>query len=45
MHEDASLKDGNFVDAMVLEGLDTETEVYHEEFFGPVFNLYKAESF
>ena len=42
--EDAGLENGNFVDAVVLEGMNTESKVYHDEFFGPVFNLFKVDS-
>jgi acyl-CoA reductase-like NAD-dependent aldehyde dehydrogenase len=43
-HPDESLRNGNFVAPMVVEGIDTDSKSFHEEFFGPVFNLYKAES-
>ena len=42
--EDPELANGNFVDAMLLEGLDTDSQAYREEFFGPVFNLFKVDS-
>ena len=42
--DEPELANGNFVDAVVLEGLDTESDVYHEEFFGPAFNLFKVDS-
>ena len=42
--QDPALREGNFVDTIVLEGIDSDTAVYQEEFFGPVFNLFKVES-
>jgi succinate-semialdehyde dehydrogenase/glutarate-semialdehyde dehydrogenase len=36
------LQEGNFTDAIVLENMKTSSEVFDEEFFGPVFNLYKV---
>ena len=41
---DPALQDGNFVDTFVLEGLDSDSPVYSEEFFGPVFNIWKVNS-
>ena len=29
---------------MIIENIDTDSPSYQEEFFGPVFNLYKAKS-
>jgi len=29
---------------MVLEGMNTDSVAYTEEYFGPVFNLYKVDS-
>lgn len=43
-HEDPELRNGNFVDVMMLEGMDHDSESYREEFFGPVFNLFKVDS-
>jgi len=43
-HEDPELKNGNFVDVMIMEGMDHDSESYREEFFGPVFNLFKVDS-
>jgi succinate-semialdehyde dehydrogenase/glutarate-semialdehyde dehydrogenase len=43
-HSDPLLKNGNFVEPMVVEGINTDSKSWHEEFFGPVFNLYKASS-
>jgi len=42
--EDPELRDGNFVDVMMLEGMDHGSESYREELFGPVFNLFKVDS-
>jgi len=42
--EDPELENGNFVDAVVLEGMNPDSKVYNEEFFGPVFNLFKVDS-
>ena len=42
--EDKELANGNFVDAIMLEGMNPDSKVYHEEFFGPVFNLFKVDS-
>ena len=36
------LKDGNYVEPIVLEGMSPESNAYHEELFGPVFNLFKV---
>ena len=42
--EDPELAAGNYVDAMVLEGMNPESEIYKEELFGPVFNLFRVHS-
>lgn len=42
--DDPELKNGNFVDVMMLEGMNHDSETYREEFFGPVFNLFKVDS-
>ena len=42
--KDPALRNGNFVDVMMLEGMDSDSAAYKEEFFGPVFNLFKADS-
>lgn len=42
--EDPELQDGNFVDVMMLEGMDQGSQSYREELFGPVFNLFKVDS-
>jgi len=41
---DAQLVDGNYVMPIVTEGIKRGSASFGEEFFGPVFNLYKAES-
>lgn len=41
----SELADGNFTDVIVLEGMDTDAQIYQEEFFGPVFNLNKVVNF
>lgn len=38
------LSKGNYVHPIVTEGLSMDSESYHAEFFGPVFNLYKGSS-
>lgn len=42
--DDAELRNGNFVDVMLLEGMDSDSQAYKEELFGPVFNLFKVDS-
>lgn len=42
--EDEELRNGNFVDVMMLEGMNHDSESYREELFGPVFNLFKVDS-
>ena len=44
MGDNKELANDNFVDAIVLEGINPDSEVYNEEFFGPVFNLFKVDS-
>ena len=41
---DGDLGFGNFVKPIVTEGISTKHHSFHCEFFGPVFNLYKAQS-
>ena len=41
---DEDLQKGNFVSPFVLEGMDPNSDIYKEEFFGPVFNLFKVDS-
>ena len=42
--EDPELERGNFVDVMLMEGMDDMSKIYREELFGPVFNLFKVNS-
>ena len=42
--DDAELQYGNFVKPIVLEGMNSDSQAYREEFFGPVFNLFKVDS-
>ena len=42
--DDPALRDGNFVSPLVLEGLNSNSEAYGAELFGPVFNLFKVDS-
>ena len=41
---DPELVNGHFVDVMVTEGMNPESNAYAEEYFGPIFNLYKVDS-
>ena len=43
--DDPELRNGSFVDAVMLENMDTDSTAYREEYFGPAFNLYKVDSF
>lgn len=36
------LENGFFMKPIVLEGLDVDSEAYFEDFFGPVFSLYRV---
>lgn len=42
--DDPLLEDGNFMQPIVTEGINTLSPSYQEEFYGPVFNLYKANT-
>jgi len=42
--KDPELKNGNFFEPMVIENIDTDSPSFSEEFFGPVFNLFKSSS-
>ena len=42
--DDPELRNGNFVDAMLLENMCTDSQAYREEYFGPVFNLFKVDT-
>ena len=41
---DPELANGNYVNTMLLENMNPNSEAYKEEFFGPVFNLFKVDS-
>ena len=41
-HKDPALANGNFLEPMVIENIDTDSPTWNEEFFGPCFNLFKA---
>lgn len=41
---DSELAQGNFVMPIVTEGITRGSQSFAEEFFGPVFNLYKVDS-
>jgi acyl-CoA reductase-like NAD-dependent aldehyde dehydrogenase len=38
------LPDGNFVNPIITEGIQVGSLSWHEEFFGPVFNLFQVDS-
>lgn len=38
------LSEGNWVEPIVLEGTKFDSHTFHQEFFCPVFNLYKVET-
>ena len=38
------LQKGNFVKPFVIEDINPNSKIYSEEFFGPVFNLFKVDS-
>ena len=42
--EDETLAKGNFVSPFVIENVEPDSQTYKEEFFGPVFNLFKVDS-
>lgn len=42
--EQVEYENGNFQTPIVLEGIEFESEYFKEEFFGPVFCLYKVSS-
>jgi len=42
--EKSDLANGNFVNPIITEGIKVDSASFHEEFFGPVFNLFEAES-
>lgn len=39
---EAGLQNGNWFSPVVIEGINTDSQSFEEEFFGPVFTLYKA---
>jgi len=41
---DPELKNGAFFAPVVMENMSPDSEIYKEEFFGPVFNLFKVDS-
>lgn len=42
--DDEEMRNGNFVDCFLVEKMNSNSEIYKEEFFGPVFNLFKVDS-
>jgi len=42
--DDPELASGAFFAPVVMENMNTDSQIYTEEFFGPVFNLFKADS-
>jgi acyl-CoA reductase-like NAD-dependent aldehyde dehydrogenase len=38
-----NLANGFWVEPMVLEGIKYDSPSYHQEFFGPIFTLYKVK--
>jgi acyl-CoA reductase-like NAD-dependent aldehyde dehydrogenase len=38
------MSEGNWVEPIVLEGTKFDSPSFHEEFFCPVFNLYKVQT-
>lgn len=42
--KDPNLKDGAWFAPIITEGIDFYQSSYEEEFFGPVFNLYRVAS-
>jgi acyl-CoA reductase-like NAD-dependent aldehyde dehydrogenase len=40
--DNKELKNGNWVEPMIIEGIDTDSLTHQQEFLGPVFNLYKV---
>ena len=41
---DPELKNGAFFSPIVMENMSSDSQIYHEELFGPVFNLFKVDS-
>ena len=42
--KDSELENGSFFSPVVLEDMNTDSEIYNEEMFGPVFNLFRVDS-
>lgn len=42
--EEQGLEDGAWVAPIVLEGMNTDSQAYEEELFGPVFNLFRVKN-
>ena len=42
--DDPNLEEGNYMQPIVTEGISTFSPSFHEEFYGPVFNLFKANT-
>ena len=41
---DSELADGAYLSPIVMEGMSPKSKIYNEEFFGPVFNLFKVKT-
>ena len=41
---EGELADGAFFSPIVMEGMSPKSKIYNEEFFGPVFNLFRVET-
>jgi len=41
---DGDMSEGNWVEPIVLEGIKFESLSFHQEFFCPVFSLYKVHT-
>lgn len=42
--KDKELENGHYFSPVVLEDMNPDSDIYHEEMFGPVFNLFKVDS-
>ena len=42
--KDKALENGHYFSPVVLEEMNPEAPIYNEEFFGPVFNLFRVDS-
>lgn len=42
--KDPELANGAYFAPIVMENMDSNSDIYKEEFFGPVFNLFRADS-